>query len=74
MEPSPTEPMEPSPAEPIEPVSENLMEPSSAELTHEPVKRHRGRPRRLTTIPPTAPSDERVPNLVNEEGPEEPYC
>ncbi|KAF7569560.1 UBN2 multi-domain protein [Pyrenophora tritici-repentis] len=72
MEPSPTEPMEPSPAEPIEPVSENLMEPSSAELTHEPVKRHRGRPRRLTTIPPTAPSDERVPNLVNEEGPEEP--
>ncbi|KAI1513419.1 RVT-2 multi-domain protein [Pyrenophora tritici-repentis] len=36
------------------------------------VKRHRGRPRRLTTIPPTAPSDERVPNLVNEEGPEEP--
>ncbi|KAI1589840.1 hypothetical protein PtrCC142_011854, partial [Pyrenophora tritici-repentis] len=73
MEPSPVEPMEPSPAEIVEPVPENPIELSSAELTPEPVKRHRGRPGKLTTIPPTAPSDERVPNLVDEEGPEEPY-
>ncbi|KAG9389228.1 hypothetical protein A1F94_002121 [Pyrenophora tritici-repentis] len=36
-------------------------------------KTEKGRPGKLTTIPPTAPSDERVPNLVDEEGPEEPY-
>jgi hypothetical protein len=57
---SPAEPKEPSPAE--------ATEPSPTEPDTKPAKRGRGRPRKLTAVPPTAPSqDERVPDLVNEE-------
>ena len=52
--------MEPSPAE--------ATELSPTEPNTKPAKRGRGRPRKLTAVPPTAlPQDERVPDLVNEE-------
>jgi hypothetical protein len=72
MELCPAEPTESPPAEPIEPSPAEAIEPSPTEPNTKPTKRGRGRPRKVTAIPPTALSqDERVPDLVNEE-PREP--
>ncbi|KAF7572242.1 hypothetical protein PtrM4_097420 [Pyrenophora tritici-repentis] len=80
MELSPAEPIEPSPVELMEPSPVELMEPSPVELMEpspvepmEPSPAEIRKTREANDYPPTAPSDERVPNLVDEEGPEEPY-
>jgi hypothetical protein len=64
----PAEPMESPPAEPMESSPTEPTDPSPTEPNTKPKKRGRGRPRKLTAVPPTALSqDERVPDLVNKE-------
>jgi hypothetical protein len=74
MEPPPAEQMEPPPAEQMELPSVEQIEPSPAEQVEpipKPIKRGRGRPRKVTTAPPTTVSqDERVPDLETEESEE----
>jgi hypothetical protein len=74
MEPPPAEQIEPPPAEQTEPPPAEQMEPSPAEQVEpipKPIKRGRGRPRKLTTAPSTTVSqDERVPDLATEESEE----
>ncbi|KAI1676625.1 hypothetical protein KJE20_13874 [Pyrenophora tritici-repentis] len=74
-EPTPAQPTEQAATEQVEPPTAEEMEPPPAEqmdtspaeqveLNPEPIERRRGRPRKLTTAPPTTVSrDERVPDL-----------
>ncbi|KAI2474740.1 hypothetical protein Ptr902_12194 [Pyrenophora tritici-repentis] len=69
-----TEQVEPPPAEEMEPPPAEQMDTSPAEqveLNPKPIERRRGRPRKLTTAPPTTVSrDERVPDLATKESEE----
>ncbi|KAI1663808.1 Short chain type dehydrogenase [Pyrenophora tritici-repentis] len=81
-EPTPAQPTEQAATEQVEPPTAEEMEPPPAEqmdtspaeqveLNPEPIERRRGRPRKLTTAPPTTVSrDERVPDLATEESEE----